>query len=178
MFRTTALAAGLLAALALIAPARADDTTEPPDLVVQVQEITYQVNDNGQARPIDHKILGVYGQNFEDQYGSSDHEAEGVSFGSVYFEVPRGPDEEPNYNIYLYLREGDSETVCDGYLNNGVDGALFKLTTMLMRRAPGRAYVRLMHAIVPPAAGASKELLARKVNQELHEKVARLLARR
>lgn len=175
MKHITTLGLGLLAALAWIAPARADG---PADLRVQVQEIVYEVADNGQARPIDHRVLDVYEVRFEDQYGSVDRSNGQLEFGTVYFEVPRGQGEEPNYNVYLYMRDGDAETVCDAYLNNDVPGALFKLTTMLLRRAPGRAFVRLTHAFPPPPAGASTELLAQKVNQELHRKVQAVLARR
>lgn len=165
-----------LAALALAGAAAAEVPANDADLRVQVQEIVYEVRPDGSARPIDHKVHDVFEVKFEDQYASVDRESENLSFGLVYFEVPR-PDQGPNYNVYLYLRDETHEIVTDGYRNNDVDGALFKMTAMLMKRDGDRAYARLMHCFDPNGT-EDPELTSARIGRELDRKVRELLARR
>lgn len=159
----------------------ASPLAELPDLRVQVQEIVYEVGEDGSASPIDHRIVDVFEVRFDQQYDSVDRSSGDLDFGLVYFAVPRDPGEEPNYNVYLYLRDDTHEMVADGYRNNEVPGALFKLTTMLLKRAGNRAYARLMHCVVPQAgqgeSDASRDLERARARRRLHDRVTALLER-
>jgi len=164
------------------APAIAEDPpAEPGDLRVGVQEVVYEVRPDGSARPIDPRVHGVFDVRFEKQYDSVDHSSANLDFGLVYFAVPRGNDQEPNYNVYLYLRDESHEVVADGYRNNEVPGALFKLTTMLMKRDGDRAYARIMHCFAPQSAedttDPAGELATWKLRRKLDQMVAARLAR-
>ncbi len=156
--------------------------TQLPDLRVQVQQITYQIAPDGSAKPIDHQVLDVFDVALEKQYDSIDRTAGGLKFGLVYFEVPRDGSDQPNYNLYLYMRDRTHEVVADGYRNNDVPGALFKLTTMLMEREGDKAYARLMHCVAPqsgpPSPGEAAGLDLWQVRRQLDDRVAALLARR
>jgi len=177
---TRKLSTALLALLLPVGLALAEPASDPADLRVQIQEITYELRPDGSARPIDHRIVDVFDVRFEKQYDSVDRSDDVLDFGLVYFEVPR-PEQDPNYNVYLYMRDSSHEVVADGYLNNDVPGALFKLTTMLLERAGDRAYARMTHCVVPRPPGAAGEqaeaLEAWRLRQRLHEYVQASLAR-
>lgn len=152
-----------------------------PDLRIQVQEFTYQIQPDGTSKPIEHKVLDVFDVALEKQYDAVERTSGYLRFGLVYFEVPREDGGDPNYNLYLYMKDRSHQMVADGYRNNEVPGALFKLTGMLLERDGDKAYARIMHCVAPESraegepAGAEFDLW--KLRRRIDEQVQALLAR-
>jgi len=148
---------------------------ELPRVRLQLEEFTFEVDEHGNTRPIDHQVIDVFEMVFENQYGSIDRTSEHGDYGAVYFEVPAQSGGVMNHNIYLYMRDGNLESVSDGYHNGNVQGAMFKQTAMIMRRDGAHVRARIMHAINPRTISASaspdQDLVTMNLSQEIQRRI-------
>lgn len=144
----------LLSILVLASPAAAAGVR------VQLQEVVFQIDRDGNSHPIDHQVVDVFPLDFENQYGAVDRTSENGDYGASYIEVPASAGAPLNHDIYVYIKDGPLGAITDGYHNRNVPGALFKITAMTLRRIDDKVRVRVMHVIDPPAGGGEGEAAA------------------
>ena len=121
---------------------------------VQLEEVLFQIDAQGNSHPIDHQVIDVFPLRFENQYGTVEKTSEHGRYGASYFEVPAPAGGHLNHNVYLHIQDGPFSMVTDGYHNGQVPGALFKMTAMTMRRDGDKVRVRTMHVVQPPSTAA------------------------